>query len=662
MRENGTPARHADETLSVFIAYRQGEGDEWAAALHALLDNATIALEDGRLGRLRVYWDKAAPTIDDFRKLWKGHLRTARAFILVCTAGTKLRRAGQRDWLFDEIEWWTANRRTGPILIDPLGGGEGHVPDGILEKWPFAQRATWSDDANLRKRIEQGIVLSERGVRFQELSRLRRLNLGLLALLVLAVALGYLAYGASKEAQRRAIRAESNLLVADSRQAQGVDPTLAYRIAEEAYNRDPTNAEGYRRLLDAYYSSDAFNVILARHASPPSGTTLPIYSASQIPGTDSLVLANLHSPKALQVIALDGKPLETWPLAHPADFALVSPDKVHVLTTQYGSHQVHLLDPRGRHLRAFDFPDRVEAARFSPDGASILVGAGNHAYLWSIAAKAPSHVFRGHTNWVLDVAFSADGRYVLTAGDFTARIWDRDGKPLRVLNHPDHVTSVAMHGAGNDARIATTCWDKLVRLWWPDGRLVKTYAGHGSRVYSAAFSPDGSFLATASWDNTVRVWHGTMNLATNAIKVLRGHASGVERVSFLSSGDRVLSAGSDATLRLWDIATPKTVERKMSMRDNQPFATLPSDPYPLKGTYRGIEMLARDGKVFFALPLPFEDRVFQAMYSEDRAYVFVRRYPRKFPVDAREIQRLVNVEQRFGRLPARSEIEAAHGV
>lgn len=646
----------AEETIRVFIAYRQGEGDQWAEAIHTLLEDAPIELEDGRRGRLWAYWDKAAPTLDDFRQLWKGHLRTARAFVLVCTAGTKLRRGPQRDWLFDEIEWWTAHRKAGPILIDPLQGGEGFVPEGILRKWPFAQRAIWSDETNLQQRIKQGIILSERGVRFQELTRMRRLVSGLFVLLVLALALGYFAYQASNEAKRRAARAESNLLVADSRQAQATDPTLAYRLAEVALDRDPTNEEGYQRLLEAYYSADAFSVLLAHHANPPFETTRPIFSASQIPASNALVVADLYAPDTLRMLALNGKELAHWRLAQPADFVAASPDKTYLLTTNFGSRQAQLLDNQGRHLRSFDFPEQVEVARFSPDGGSILVGAGNNAYLWSVGGNKPSKIFRGHTNHVDDVAFSSDGSYVLTAGDFTARVWDRNGKQLKILHHPDYVTSVAMYGTGDDARIATTCWDKLVRLWWLDGRLGKTYAGHESRVYSAAFSPDGEYLATASWDGTVRIWYGTMNEATDAIKVLRGHRSGVERVSFFSTGDRVVTAGSDATLRTWDVTTPKTVEHQTTLRDNQPFESLPADPYQLRGTYRGIEMLRKDGKIFFVLPLEFEDRRFQAMYSDDHAYILIRDLPQKFPVDAREIRRLINSQQRFGRLPSVAEL------
>ena len=34
-------------------------------------------------------------------------------------------------------------------------------------------------------------------------------------------------------------------------------------------------------------------------------------------------------------------------------------------------------------------------------------------------------------------------------------------------------------------------------------------SGHGDRVFSAAYSPDGTRIVTASWDKTARIWEAT---------------------------------------------------------------------------------------------------------------------------------------------------------
>jgi WD40 repeat protein len=72
---------------------------------------------------------------------------------------------------------------------------------------------------------------------------------------------------------------------------------------------------------------------------------------------------------------------------------------------------------------------------------------------------------------------------------------------------------------------------------------------------SAAFSPDGALLATTSYDRTVRVW----NLAEGTSRVLRGHTASVEVVKWIDGGERLLTASRDGTLRIWPVpptATP----------------------------------------------------------------------------------------------------------
>lgn len=72
------------------------------------------------------------------------------------------------------------------------------------------------------------------------------------------------------------------------------------------------------------------------------------------------------------------------------------------------------------------------------------------------------------------------------------------------------------------------------------------------RTFSAAFSPDGSLVTTASWDGTARIWE----VVTGAeIRVLRGHTGGVRSVAFSADGTRVVTASKDGTARTWDALT-----------------------------------------------------------------------------------------------------------
>jgi WD40 repeat protein len=91
--------------------------------------------------------------------------------------------------------------------------------------------------------------------------------------------------------------------------------------------------------------------------------------------------------------------------------------------------------------------DRVSSVAFSPDGRFVVTGSQDStAKLWDVATGKELRTFGGHSHDVLSVAFSPDGRYVVTGnGDKTARLWDpATGKELRTFaGHSDKVLSVA---------------------------------------------------------------------------------------------------------------------------------------------------------------------------------------------------------------------------
>ena len=103
------------------------------------------------------------------------------------------------------------------------------------------------------------------------------------------------------------------------------------------------------------------------------------------------------------------------------------------------------------------------------------------------------------------------------------------------------------------ARVVTASLDYTARLWdVATGAALAVLQGHTRGVSSAAFSPDGARVVTASWDNTARLW----DVATGtSLAVLQGHTQTVASAAFSPDGARVVTASWDNTARLWDVTT-----------------------------------------------------------------------------------------------------------
>jgi RNA polymerase sigma factor (sigma-70 family) len=73
--------------------------------------------------------------------------------------------------------------------------------------------------------------------------------------------------------------------------------------------------------------------------------------------------------------------------------------------------------------------------------------------------------------------------------------------------------------------------------------------GHNGDVNAAAFTPDGTVLATGSDDKTVKLWDVE---TSKEIATLTGYADGVSCMTYSPDGKTLAAGGKDATVRLWD--------------------------------------------------------------------------------------------------------------
>ena len=117
------------------------------------------------------------------------------------------------------------------------------------------------------------------------------------------------------------------------------------------------------------------------------------------------------------------------------------------------------------------------------------------------------NTFSGHTNRVTCVAFSHDGKYVVSgAMDNTVRMWDvSTGKQIRIFNgHSDTVSVVRFSPDGK--HIVSGSYDTTLRLWeGSSGKEKFRFIGHSNKVYSAEISPNGKYVLSGD-DKILNLW------------------------------------------------------------------------------------------------------------------------------------------------------------
>jgi WD40 repeat protein len=250
--------------------------------------------------------------------------------------------------------------------------------------------------------------------------------------------------------------------------------------------------------------------------------------------------------------------------------------------------------PQGSSLRIWDIETGQEAFRPRPRGIVDDLAWSPGGDLLAVSASVPAMdakgelasltgslavvnrsgeeiAFLSEAEWVqiYSIAFTSDGERLIGSrspmgswmdyfGD--AAVWDwRTGRLERRIDtgadkavlspQADLLVSIPRNflTGSQDAKV----WD------WATGRHLRTLSHSGS-VTSAAFSPDGSRLATASRDGTVRIWDPYAGAPEQL--VLHGHLGAVDTVTFSPDGSRLATVSVDGTISVWAVDLDELID------------------------------------------------------------------------------------------------------
>ena len=289
-------------------------------------------------------------------------------------------------------------------------------------------------------------------------------------------------------------------------------------------------------------------------------------------------------------------------LTEPSNFVTCfaySPDGTRLVTgsgdARNGEHTVKLWDiETGKSLTTLrGHTDVVITVAYSQDGTLLASGSKDKTVkLWEVSTGENIATLQGHKKMVFSVAFSPDGTKLASGSEDTSiRLWEvPTGKALYILGGvnspqvPVEVLPATRPGEeisevqGNDAtdiepeiiralvfsvafspdgtKLASASWDG-VKLWDVGaGQYFATLAKEPEpSSFSVAFSPDGTKLACGSWEDRVELW----DVSTQKhIASFPGHTGWVRAVVFSSDGTKIASGSVDGTALLWDV--PKSIK------------------------------------------------------------------------------------------------------
>jgi WD40 repeat protein len=211
-----------------------------------------------------------------------------------------------------------------------------------------------------------------------------------------------------------------------------------------------------------------------------------------------------------------------------------------------------------RRFQVKEHTNAISGVAISPDGKTLATASKDKSIrFFDLESGKRKNIIRNEAE-IWSIGYSGDGKsFAFSDGDKNVIVVEaatlKETARLKEFESP-----VAMLALSPDGSLLATIEDGLqVPHCWelPSGKARAVFEGHGDKVNSVAFSPDGKHVVSASGDETIRIWEATAGVPG---RPLRGHEGAVFLAVFSADGKMVLSAGTrDKTVRLWDLSTFK---------------------------------------------------------------------------------------------------------
>jgi len=223
-------------------------------------------------------------------------------------------------------------------------------------------------------------------------------------------------------------------------------------------------------------------------------------------------------------------------------------------------------------------PPVITALRFSPDGKTLAVSGNRELLIHKADGSGLLHRLPGKAERLLSVAFSSDGKLLITGGGTPAQfgevqIWDpQEGKQLRSAT----LTNDTVFGASlspDGSKVAVGCADNTVHVFdTATGKELYKIGNHENWVLATVFGVDSKRLVSVGRDRAAKLIDATSGAFLENVNLLRGELSAIARhpkkdIIVIGGEERYPYIYQMDRPRVMKIADDTTLIRKLERQD-----------------------------------------------------------------------------------------------